>query len=1054
MRRIFLFCLLFVTVANYFAQTEALFDKTKLEIARIKQNTEESEFGPYVVGNTIYYTSSQERKVGVLSMDASTMHQMLDLYSGKLIDSVNITKIKALPNSINTPLNQGGCFFDKTTSKLYYSTNIPCEGYSKKLKLAIYSAILQNDVFLSPIPEIVLADTFMAAHPYVYNNRLYFSSNLPGGKGKTDIYYAEKLTESWDNQKKWGNYKNCEFLNSEENEYFPFVINENEIYFSSNRNGGMGKLDIYKYTNDGASGIIQNAGEPMNSEYDDFAIYLDSIQEKGYFCTNRKDNQDDIYFFRQTWPTFTNCKEAAPEDYCYNLSEESTLDKAGVGGFYYEWLFGDGTKQKGLNVRHCFPGPGNYLINLNIIDSLTKSVFMSQATFDLKVDSIVQLKINCLDTVLVDKPFSVNTDWTYLPDNRIEGYFFEVDKKRFRDKEIKHTFSKTGTYLVKLGVITFNTKTKKKELLCTTKNIVCVNQEMWAGVEERQFNEEITKFAYRAFKADSNAVNLITDEDVEMFTKMGLNGKKLGAEIKTMLSTKSNKKQIVEETLAPGQSKFTYTSPVRMDTVMRLKEQDDVTFKVHFGTSKTRKDTSYLNSKGLIGVKENLIGDEYHYTYGNEKKINEIEKYYQRSLKAGVKNPVVIGYKNDKIIFDQSANIHPATFEETILNKIKDSIYASSPTNYIENKSNDPAVNTIPDNTSSKVDKSKGSSTSHNTEGSNKEVISSVVATNIESKPKHSEKVKNKSDYTETTTEPITSTKTSTKKQKNIPDKEPLIDPNENLNISNEREFNSVTNVQKKMEYYLEKYGDISVKDLEFRVQVGAFRKRKSYRFPKLAGLGDIVSEEHPDGITRMTIGGSFQKLSEAFNFTKKVVNAGQEDAFVSVYYKGKRVYFENLERRGVFTGNINETLSEKNTDRANEKTTNSDNEESSTNKNPEFIARTNIQKKIVMYTEKYGNISADGLEFKVQIAVFKYRKNYDFPQLNNLGAINVETLSEGLVRITIGGSFKTLGEAFEHNKKVVLAGQTDAFVSVFYKGKRIYIENLEQKGIFVVNKN
>ena len=262
-----------------------------------------------------------------------------------------------------------------------------------------------------------------------------------------------------------------------------------------------------------------------------------------------------------------------------------------------------------------------------------------------------------------------------------------------------------------------------------------------------------------------------------------------------------------------------------------------------------------------------------------------------------------------------------------------------------------------------------------------------------------------------------------------------------------------MTNVQKKMEYFLQKYGDISIKDLEFKVQVGAFRKRRSYQFPKLAGLGTIHNEEHPDGITRMTIGGSFQKLSEAFNFTKKVVQAGQEDAFVSVYYKGKRVYIENLERKGLFSGkeisveSLNDNMTSSGSD------VNSYTETSTVSSNS-FEARTNIQKKIVMYAQKYGNISADGLEFKVQIAVFKYRKNYDFPRLQNLGETHVESLGDGIIRITIGGRFKTLGEAFELNKKVVLAGQTDAFVSVFYKGKRIYIENLEHKGIFVVNKN
>ncbi len=1039
-RAFYLFLLLSI---GAIAQNEPLFDNTKVEIVPVKQSTDESEFGPFVIGNTIYYSSSQERKVGVITMDASTQHQMLDIYSATLQDSITFTKMKALNDQINTPYNQAGCFFDQATSKLYYTTDVSCENCASKHKLAIFSAIWQNDEFLSPNPELILTDTFTAAHPFVYGNKLYFSSNMPGGKGKTDIYYAEKAPDGWSTAEKWVNYKNCGSINSEEREFFPFVVNENEIYFSSNRPGGLGGLDLYKYTSDGSGSRIQNAGAPMNSEYDDFAIYVDPAQEKGYFSSNREENQDDIYFYRQTWPTFSNCKETVPEDYCYNLSEESTLEKAGGGGFYYEWLFGDGTKQKGLEVRHCFPGPGSYLINLNIIDSLTKSVFMSQATFDLKVDSVVQLKINSLDTVPAHKTFGLNTLWTYLPDNKIDGYYWEVDNKKIRGNEIKHSFSKPGVYKVLLGVVTFNKKTNKKEVLCTTKNIICVNQEKWIAVEDRKFNEELSKYAYKAFKADPNVIGVITDVDIEMFNKMGLNGKKLGNEIKAMIAAKGYKRDVKEVTnLSPGETKFSYTS-LRMDTLMRLKEQADITFKVHFGTSKTRKDTSYLSSKGLYGIQEKMIDELYHYTYGNERKISEIEKYYQRSLNAGVKNPVVIGYKNDMIIFDQSANIRPATFEETILNKIKDSIYATAPTNYIETKTNEPALNNIPDNSNQeKVTANKTEPVK--TENDNPASSDEKSVTSNEKKTKQVNSDNSSTENKSVSADP------SEKKTKQS--KEPLIDPNENLNISNEKEFNTLTNVQKKMEYFLEKYGDISVKDLEFRVQVGAFRKRKSYSFPHLAGLGTINNEEHSDGITRMTIGGSFQKLSEAFNFTKKVVNAGQEDAFVSVYYKGKRVYIENLERRGLFTGkeDVNVPL----TEIVSGQGSGTVSEPVITTRSGVFEARTNIQKKIVMYAQKYGNISADGLEFKVQIAIFKRRKNYDFPRLNKFGELHVESLGDGVVRITIGGSFKTLGEAFELNKKVVMAGQSDAFVSVFYKGKRIYIENLEHKGIFVVNKN
>jgi hypothetical protein len=96
-----------------------------------------------------------------------------------------------------------------------------------------------------------------------------------------------------------------------------------------------------------------------------------------------------------------------------------------------------------------------------------------------------------------------------------------------------------------------------------------------------------------------------------------------------------------------------------------------------------------------------------------------------------------------------------------------------------------------------------------------------------------------------------------------------------------------------------------------------------------------------------------------------------------------------------------------------------------------------------------YGDISAEGLDFKVQVAAYKYPKNYRYPHLKGLGSVDQLKLDDGITRITIGGSFNTLGKAYEHNKKVIAAGQTDAFVTAIYKGKRVYLEQLEEMGIF-----
>ncbi|MDO9001631.1 MAG: hypothetical protein Q7W45_17820 [Bacteroidota bacterium] len=111
--------------------------------------------------------------------------------------------------------------------------------------------------------------------------------------------------------------------------------------------------------------------------------------------------------------------------------------------------------------------------------------------------------------------------------------------------------------------------------------------------------------------------------------------------------------------------------------------------------------------------------------------------------------------------------------------------------------------------------------------------------------------------------------------------------------------------------------------------------------------------------------------------------------------------------------------------------------------------AITLLQKKISKYSSAYGKISAEGLEFKVQVAAFKNPKNYKFKHLKGLGKIDKLILGDGITRITINGSFNTLEKAWIHNKKVIRAGQDDAFVTALYQGKRVYLEELVKMGIF-----
>jgi len=114
------------------------------------------------------------------------------------------------------------------------------------------------------------------------------------------------------------------------------------------------------------------------------------------------------------------------------------------------------------------------------------------------------------------------------------------------------------------------------------------------------------------------------------------------------------------------------------------------------------------------------------------------------------------------------------------------------------------------------------------------------------------------------------------------------------------------------------------------------------------------------------------------------------------------------------------------------------------------FVPFTKYQEKTMTYVEKYGDISAPGLEFKVQFAALKSGKNYAYPELYKIGKVERLNSNDGFTRLTIGGSFKTLKSAFSINKRVVKAGEKEAFVICFYKGKRTTFEELEKQKIFV----
>jgi outer membrane protein OmpA-like peptidoglycan-associated protein len=123
---------------------------------------------------------------------------------------------------------------------------------------------------------------------------LYFSSNRKGGYGGLDIYSAQM-----DGRGRFGKVKNLgPDINTAGAELFPYVSENGKLYFSSDGHPGYGMLDIFEVNRANGKTVIENLGQPVNSPADDFGLFLFK-PDRGFFTSNRDGGKgdDDIYTF-------------------------------------------------------------------------------------------------------------------------------------------------------------------------------------------------------------------------------------------------------------------------------------------------------------------------------------------------------------------------------------------------------------------------------------------------------------------------------------------------------------------------------------------------------------------------------------------------------------------------------------------------------------------------------------------------------------------------------------------------------------------------------------
>ena len=279
----------------------------RFNIQNLKINSEFSDFGATIYNNKLYFVSSRNEKATSKNYGWND-EPFLDIYSSKINDKGSHLPA-GLFDELNSKFHEGIVSFTPDGNTAYFTRESYYENEYQKdslnntkySQLYIYKASKLKDSW-DTFESLEINDVnFSNKNPMVSpdGKYLYFSSDRAGGFGLYDLYKAEiKDDGSLDKVENLG-----QNINTEGQEAFPFVTDENILYFSSDGHLGLGGLDVFYSKNvDDRWSSSKNLGIPVNSGADDFAFMIK--EESGYVSSNRTGGvgKDDIYGLKKIRP--------------------------------------------------------------------------------------------------------------------------------------------------------------------------------------------------------------------------------------------------------------------------------------------------------------------------------------------------------------------------------------------------------------------------------------------------------------------------------------------------------------------------------------------------------------------------------------------------------------------------------------------------------------------------------------------------------------------------------------------------------------------------------
>ena len=261
-------------------------------------NSRRQDYSPMLYGDKfdqLYFTSTRNDAQGD-DISGITGAKAGDIFISEKDDKGKWSVPRDITSGLNTDADEGTPAFSSDGREMYITQCLTDPTYPRYAQIAVSN---RTDAAWSKATKLEISRDSLSsfAHPALSpdGNWLYFTSDMPGGKGGLDIWRVRLSGGTTGGVENLG-----EPINTPGDEEFPTFRANGDLYFSSNGHGGMGGLDIYiaKVGNDHHY-HLEHPGYPLNSQGDDFGMTFEGRYNRGYFSSNRNDGRgwDHIYSF-------------------------------------------------------------------------------------------------------------------------------------------------------------------------------------------------------------------------------------------------------------------------------------------------------------------------------------------------------------------------------------------------------------------------------------------------------------------------------------------------------------------------------------------------------------------------------------------------------------------------------------------------------------------------------------------------------------------------------------------------------------------------------------